>query len=301
LAIASKLLSQIPIPEKLLNRPRPNTNTNTSAPKASSVPVSYNPYSIPSPYGLNPLMYQYPQSAAYGAVPGQEGTSLSQTTLYCRNLPQNQTEEEVLSVFQQYGTIRESRFQRNKDTGKFSGAVFVEYVHPSAAKLAHIQLNQKMWGDRTVHIDFAKERVQSTGEKPQAQPSNSIYICNLPPETDKTLLMDLFSRFGTILDARPLKTNQGNDKGIAFVDFMLQVSAAAAIDALDNTLQHGRMIRVSFAANPSKRKGEELAADATKRFRSDVPASYPTMPVYYDPTTQMTYQAPEQWYGQTFY
>jgi len=134
-------------------------------------------------------------------------------------------------------------------------------------------------------------------------PSPSLYVSNLPPEHDKGLLLQLFSRFGSILDARPLKTENGNPKGIAFIDFALQESAAAAIDMLDSSAFSGRTIKVNYAANPSKRKGDELGQIDSKRFRSDtLTPSYPVQ-LYYDtplgyPTTPVDQS---QWYGQGFY
>jgi len=221
----------------------------------------------------------------------------SQTTLFVRNLPNTITEQEVLSVFQQYGVVKEARFQKNKETQQFSGSVFLEYVHSSAARLAQVQLNEKLWGERLIHIDFAKERLGSKDGAPTQvggvgvvdqtrTPSNVLYVSSLAPECDKNHLVQLFSRFGTILDARTLKKDDGSSKGIAFIDFALQESAAAAIDALDGSNYLNRVIKVAYAANPSKRKGDELGEDPdSKRFRGQ-DAGFPGGPMYFDPSTQ---------------
>jgi len=253
-------------------------------------------------------MYQYTpmMSNAYSIngikIPGQ-----SSTTLYVRNLPTNASETDILSVFQNFGNIREARFQKRKGTQEFLGTVFIEFVHSSAAKLAQLQLNERTWRERIVYIDFAKERngqkEESTNET--ASPSNSLYVSNLPQECDKSTLTQIFVRFGTILDIRLLKTEMGIFKGVAFVDFALQESAAAAIDALDNTVHNNKTLKISYAANPNKRKGDDLnqgAAQETKRVRGDTSVfstSYPAIPLYYDPS-QMVYQTndPSQWYGQ---
>jgi len=309
LALAINLLSNLPIPSKLLNiRPlrsqqqtRSNYDNNQNS-NLSSFNQPYNPY---APYS----MYQYQQAPYLGSA----GTIVnstpgySQTTLFVRNLPNSTTEEEILSVFQNYGAIKEARFQKNKETQQFSGSVFLEYIHPSAARLAQVQLNEKLWGERLIHIDFAKERLAGREDR-QAdqvtrQPSNSLYVSNLPPECDKTMLIQIFSRFGTILDARPLKKEDGNMKGIAFIDFALQESAAAAIDALDGSSYGTRTIKVAYAANPSKRKGDELGEDPeTKRFRGE--GGFTGVPMYYDPS-QMGYSnvgdQSQQWYGQGYY
>jgi len=306
LALSIKLLSTLPIPSKLLNiRPILKTPKSTT-----SSMTSFNPPPYSNPYAA--YMYQYPQVNSNPAYLGMQPPSghghgpnpgQSQTTLYVRNLPVTAREDEIMAVFQNFGTVKEARFQKGKDTGEFFGTVFIEYVHASAAKLAHIQMNEKLWGDRTVHIDYANERAAKPGEpeptphlaphtQQQNPPSNSIYVSNLPLDFDKNLLLALFSRFGTILDARPFKKEGASQSaGVAFVDFALQESAAAAIDALDNSVYNHRTIRVSYAQNKRK-AGEELGQGDTKRLRAETYPGYPLeQAAMYDPHAQA------QWYG----
>jgi len=322
LALAIKLLSTLPIPSKLLNI---KTNLKSpaslkSTPSHSSMksnPTPVVPVPVPSSYPSYPptpfSMYPYHQVNPYtgncgASVPKAPSTGQSQTTLYVRNLPSTAKEEEILAVFQNFGVIKEARFQKSKDTHEFFGSVFIEYIHASAARLAHVQLNEKSWGDRTVYIDFAKERVAPKEDKPDqgaVVPSNSIYVSGLPSDCDKNFLINMFSRFGTITDARPLRTEAGNTKGIAFIDFALVESSAAAIDALDNTICASKMIKVNYAAQNSKRKATDGVAgfdqDMNKKFRSE--PGYPGM-YGYDMSAYAQGGAsidPAQWYGQQYY
>jgi RNA recognition motif-containing protein len=314
LALAIKLLSNLPIPSKLLNI---RTNLKFPAPLKSN-PLLHmkspipNPSSFPS-YPPTPFsMYSYlqapnPYTGNTSKPPSASGQS--QTTLYVRNLPSTAKEEEILAVFQNYGVIKEARFQKSKETHEFFGSVFIEYIHASAARLAHIQLNEKSWGDRTVYIDFAKERVAPKEEKADqvalSTPSNSIYVSGLPSDCDKNFLLQMFSRFGTIIDARPLRTEAGNSKGIAFIDFALVESSAAAIDALDNTFCQTKMIKVNYAANSTKRKATDGVAgfetDMNKKFRTE--PGYPAGMYGYDMSAyaQGASIDPSQWYGQQYY
>jgi len=259
-------------------------------------------------------MYPYHQVNPYSGHSSSGGSKIpstgqSQTTLYVRNLPSTAKEEEILAVFQNFGVIKEARFQKSKDTHEFFGSVFIEYIHASAARLAHVQLNEKSWGDRTVYIDFAKERVATNKEDKPDQgamvaPTNSIYVSGLPSDCDKNFLLSMFSRFGTIMDARPLRNDAGNTKGIAFVDFALVESSAAAIDALDNTICGTKMIKVNYAAQSTKRKAADVAGfdqDMNKKFRSE-----PGFPGMYGYDMAAYAQGgpsvdPSQWYGQQYY
>eukprot|EP01126_Amoeba_proteus_P057222 TRINITY_DN726_c0_g2_i1.p1 TRINITY_DN726_c0_g2~~TRINITY_DN726_c0_g2_i1.p1 ORF type:complete len:279 (-),score=46.91 TRINITY_DN726_c0_g2_i1:171-1007(-) len=181
----------------------------------------------------------------------------SQTTLYVRNLPSTTTEHEIIGVFQSFGSIREVRMQRDKETGQFYGAAFIAFVNPAAAKLANLTMNQKMWGNNTIHTDFAKERPRTkppTTQEESVPPSQTLFVANLPNEADRTMLYSIFSRFGSILDVRILTDKlTGATKGVAFVDFSIKESAMAAKEELDGTALLGRTMKVMYSSNPSKK------------------------------------------------
>jgi RNA recognition motif-containing protein len=184
----------------------------------------------------------------------------SSSTLYVRNIPAHTPEHEIVGVFQNFGTIKEVRMQRDKQTGQFFGYVvlflfscsylflvlgleklrnqfppfsllrsnsfrsaFVEYVNSSAAKLAYIQVNQKLWGSNTIHVDFAKERnpgmeggrrepapsatsmasalghevpPSSSGDDKEGPVSPTLFVAGLPLDIDRGSLYSLFARFG---------------------------------------------------------------------------------------------------------
>jgi len=212
--------------------------------------------------------------------PGQ----LSSTTLYIRNLPMNVTLEELTVAFENFGNIKEIRMQNDRITGDFYGTVFIEYVHASAAKLAQLQMDGKLWGINTVHVSFAKDKkaeaetinlgnnflplgnLLPTPERhsafpllsspilpTHAQSSASIFISGLSTDSDLTTVRALFSRFGEILDARLLTDKlTGLPKGVAFVDFALQISADTAIDMMHNQIHNGRTLKVSRATTKTK-------------------------------------------------
>jgi len=283
--------------------------------------------------------------------------SQSTTTLYIRNLPLNVTMDELQVAFENYGIVKEIRTQKEKLTGEFFGSVFVEYVHSSAATLAHVQMDGKLWGINTLHVSFAKEKssvgsaqplnaempLQNLSAHAQYQPpqiphvpsahglgglgglggglglglglgglggglgplgggmggggssgnsnSASIFISGLAPETDVSEVKSLFHRFGEIADARLLTDKAtGLPKGVAFVDFVLPVSAAAAIDSINNQIHNGRNLKVSFATQKGKSGSTpQTAPSALPGYGAPFPTgaypeygmSYPSMHSYY--------------------
>jgi RNA recognition motif-containing protein len=243
----------------------------------------------------------------------------SATTLYIRNLPLNVTMEELQVAFENYGIVKEIRTQKEKLTGEFFGSVFVEYVHASGAQLAQVQMDGKLWGINTLHVSFAKEKasaaqpsndmpLQSLSAHAQYQPplptphvqssasssgggSASIFISGLAPETDVSEVKSLFLRFGEISDARLLTDKgTGQSKGVAFVDFVLPVSAAAAIDSINNQIHNGRNIKVSFATQKSKG-----GSSAPQNNNSALPG-YPPFPTGAYPEYGMSYPSMHSYY-----
>jgi len=230
---------------------------------------------------------------------------VSENTIYIRNLPLTVTDTELLTVFEAFGSIKEIRVNSDKKTGRFFGAVFIEYVNKSAAKLAKIQMNSKIWGDRTIYVDFAHERskrvdpvetlkkdettigsqsdcflfpTEKTGAymashlvvvTPDIPPSQSLYVCGLPFAYKKETVHQLFSRFGTITGIRILKhPSTGKSKGVSFIDYSLMESATAAIDQMNGSSIEGRLIKVNYASHPTD-EGRLPKKVGDKRKRND--------------------------------
>eukprot|EP01126_Amoeba_proteus_P046168 TRINITY_DN5202_c0_g1_i1.p1 TRINITY_DN5202_c0_g1~~TRINITY_DN5202_c0_g1_i1.p1 ORF type:complete len:162 (-),score=31.45 TRINITY_DN5202_c0_g1_i1:27-512(-) len=150
-------------------------------------------------------------------------------------------------------------------------------------------MNQKMWGNNTIHTDFAKERPGTkppTVQEESVPPSQTLFVANLPNEADRTMLYSIFSRFGSILDVRLLADKvTGATKGVAFVDFGIKESAMAAKEELDGTTLLGKTMKVMYSSNPSKK---------TASYASVPPM--PTMdPLYYTATFDPTPEAYSQW------
>eukprot|EP01127_Copromyxa_protea_P004452 TRINITY_DN14313_c0_g1_i1.p1 TRINITY_DN14313_c0_g1~~TRINITY_DN14313_c0_g1_i1.p1 ORF type:complete len:335 (-),score=94.19 TRINITY_DN14313_c0_g1_i1:62-1066(-) len=234
------------------------------------------------------------------------GDGIASNTLYVRNIPTTTPEHEIVSVFQNFGTIKEVRVQRDKQTGQFYGSVFVEYVNSSAARLAYIQVNQKLWGSNTVHVDFAKERNAgaSTGSKaPETDDkpvSPSIFIANLPHDIDRGTLYSLFARFGAILDVRILTDKAtGQGKGVAFIDYSLQESAVAAKEEMNGSPFMAKTLKVSYASHPGKKEGATPSAAPTGAAPGATPVATfpPPMPYAYDPSLYAQYPPPAAYGG----
>lgn len=120
---------------------------------------------------------------------------------------------------------------------------FCEYVSEDDADYATKILNQVKLFGKPLRINKA------TSDKKNLDVGASLFIGNLSPEADETLLRDTFSAFGTIVGhakiARDLET--GQSKGYGFVSFDNFESSDAAIDAMNGQILANKPITVGYA------------------------------------------------------
>ncbi|MGL4722475.1 MAG: RNA recognition motif domain-containing protein [Desulfovibrionaceae bacterium] len=83
--------------------------------------------------------------------------------------------------------------------------------------------------------------------------SKSIYVGNLPWSATEDELGALFSEYGEVLSVKIIADREtGRAKGFGFIE-MDESSAAAAVEALDNSSFGGRTLRVNEARPQSSR------------------------------------------------
>lgn len=78
--------------------------------------------------------------------------------------------------------------------------------------------------------------------------NNKLFVGNLPWSVDDQALADLFAKYGEVVSARVVRDRMTDrSRGFGFVEFTDEASAAAAVDALNETEVEGRAITVSIA------------------------------------------------------
>ena len=83
--------------------------------------------------------------------------------LYVGGLPYSTTEEELRELFEQSGTVSSVAIIRDRDSGSSRGFGFVEMGSDEQAKAAMSHHNGKLLGGRTLIVNEAKERADSSG------------------------------------------------------------------------------------------------------------------------------------------
>jgi RNA recognition motif-containing protein len=80
--------------------------------------------------------------------------------LYVGNLPFSATEEEIRSLFSQYGEVQSVQIVSDRDTGRPRGFAFVEMDNADEAIRA---LDNQAFGGRNLTVNIARERQGSGG------------------------------------------------------------------------------------------------------------------------------------------
>ncbi len=76
-----------------------------------------------------------------------------------------------------------------------------------------------------------------------------IYVGNLPYSADDAQLQQLFSAYGSVVDARVITDrNTGQSKGFGFVEMSTEDEARNAISNLNGTMLGNRALRLDEAA-----------------------------------------------------
>ena len=78
-------------------------------------------------------------------------------TIYVANLPENVTEQDIQSLFNEYGTIDSINLITNSETGKPAGYGFIE-MEEEAANKAIKELGNKEFKGQALQVNQARGR-----------------------------------------------------------------------------------------------------------------------------------------------
>jgi RNA recognition motif-containing protein len=78
--------------------------------------------------------------------------------LLVRNLSRATTEEELQSIFKEYGTVQSCDLVLDKESGESKGFAFVEMPKPGEAKAAMKSLNGKTIAGRQIRVKKAEAK-----------------------------------------------------------------------------------------------------------------------------------------------
>jgi RNA recognition motif-containing protein len=86
------------------------------------------------------------------------GSRIRFMSIYVGNLPFEVTQEDLVDVFAEYGTIKRVHFPTDRETGKKRGFAFVEMETPVQESSAITALDGAEWMGRALKVNQARER-----------------------------------------------------------------------------------------------------------------------------------------------
>ena len=75
--------------------------------------------------------------------------------LFCRNINEDATEEEIEDLFNIYGIVRNLQLDLNRKTGNIKGYALIEYDTLAEAEDAINNLNNSDFMGQKIQVDFA--------------------------------------------------------------------------------------------------------------------------------------------------
>ncbi|KAI9354075.1 armadillo-type protein [Zopfochytrium polystomum] len=168
----------------------------------------------------------------------QDGQTSSRS-VWVGNLDISLSPADLLSVFSPFGPIESLRILPEKE------CAFVNFVHVEDAVRAKEDMHGVMVGSTVIKLGFGK--VESINDHYAVQPTKSLWIGNIPANTDPADLESIFSVFGSVESARVL-----SHKNCGFVNFDRLEDAIEAKRTMNGHEIGGVVMKIGYAKVPGK-------------------------------------------------
>lgn len=238
-------------------------------------------------------------------VPRKERVSQTNkkfTNIYVNNLEASLSDDELKSLFTEYGNIKSAVIMRD-EAGKSKGFGFINFDTPEEAEKAVQAMNGKDLKGKALYVGRAQKKTERESElrnkfeqlkmeHMQKYQGVNLYIKNLDDETDDDKLRAIFSVFGPITSARVMK-DKGVSKGFGFVCFSTPEEATRAVTEMNGKIIGSKPLYVALAQRKEVRKAQ-LEAQFAARAKG-MPPRLPTAPMYnifYQPGQPVVYPPP---------
>ncbi|XP_029378720.1 RNA-binding protein 28 isoform X2 [Echeneis naucrates] len=190
-------------------------------------------------------------------------------TIFVRSLPASASNQRLEEIFSEIGPIKQCFVVKEKGTETCRGFGYVTYSIEEDAQRALKEV--KDYDGQRLFLSVAKKKIRdkkkTATEKPTTEPKENeskpkgfrkkqqkarLIIRNLSFKCSEDDLKEVFSKFGTVLEATiPLK-DDGKMRGFAFVMLKKVPEAAKALKAMNLKEIKGRQVAVDWAVPRDK-------------------------------------------------
>ncbi|KAG8390923.1 hypothetical protein BUALT_Bualt01G0134100 [Buddleja alternifolia] len=210
--------------------------------------------------------------------------------VFVKNLCDSTTDDDLKSVFGEYGTITSSVVMRDAD-GKSKGFGFVNFENADDAAKAVEALHGKKFDDKEWYVGKAQKKSereqelksrfeQNTREAVDKFQGLNLYIKNLDDTIDDEKLKELFSEYGTITSCKVMRDPSGVSRGSGFVAFSTPEEASRALSEMNGKMVISKPLYVAPAQRKEERRARLQAQFSQMRPVAMPPSIAPRMPMY---------------------
>ncbi|XP_012445210.1 polyadenylate-binding protein 2 [Gossypium raimondii] len=209
--------------------------------------------------------------------------------VYVKNLSESTTDEDLKTIFGEYGEITSAVVMRDAD-GKSKGFGFVNFEDADAAAKAVEALNGKKLDEKEWYVGKALKKSEREHER-KAQYEQTLkeaadklqglnlYIKNLDDGIGDEALKELFSEFGTITSCKVMRDPSGISKGSGFVAFSTPEEASRALAEMNGKMVVSKPLYVALAQRKEERRAR-LQAQFSQMRPLAISSVSPRIPMY---------------------
>jgi nucleolysin TIA-1/TIAR len=196
-----------------------------------------------------------------GPFPRRAAPEPNKRALYVGGLDPRVTEDVLRQIFETTGHVQGVKIIPDKNQKGYNYG-FVEYDDPGAAERAMQTLNGRRVHQSEIRVNWAYQ--SNTSNKEDTTSHFHIFVGDLSNEVNDEVLLQAFSAFGTISEARVMwDMKTGRSRGYGFVAFRDRTDAEKALSSMDGEWLGSRAIRCNWAnqkGQPSIAQQQAMAA-----------------------------------------
>ncbi|CAH2052150.1 unnamed protein product, partial [Iphiclides podalirius] len=194
---------------------------------------------------------------------GSQQAGREACTLFVSNLEFKVNEQSLRDKLSEYGDIVSMRVKAGVKA--FGGSIcYCQYKTPESVEAA-LKDDRTPLGGRPMFLS----RYSATKSRPAFKYAttaerNKLFVRNLPfGQCTKRALAELFQKHGALRDVRIVTHKDGKPKGLAYIEYEDEKSAAEALKATNGMQMGGREIHVALSEPPPKNTPASDSASAS--------------------------------------
>lgn len=188
--------------------------------------------------------------------------------LFVSSIPKNLTENDLKSIFEEYGPTKDIVFIKDKKPNGNRGNVFVRMESIYYAQQAIRALHSKKTiceslGPLIVKFAIGELEKYGMNQSKGIDQEAKLFVGSLPKDITEEHIRNLFSRFGTVTEVFIMKNSNGVSKRCAFVNFAFKEQGLFAIQNMNGKMPSenaDKPIEVRFAESKSEKQEKKIGS-----------------------------------------